>query len=100
MSTLLKTSSSGPSKIGLKWRYFLLIPLILMSIFYLIPLYVMVVTGLNSFDEVSLLTMWDLPKTLGFDNFRAAFENLAPSLWNSFKMVIPAAIISSFVGSI
>ena len=100
MSTILKTSSSSPSKIGLKWRYFLLIPLILMSIFYLIPLYVMVVTGLKSFDEVSLLTMWDLPKTLGFDNFIAAFENLAPSLWNSFKMVIPAAIISSFVGSI
>lgn len=100
MSTILKTSSSSPSKIGLRWRYLLLIPLIFMSIFYLIPLYVMVVTGLKSFEEVSLLTMWDLPKTLGFDNFAAAFENLAPHLWNSFKMVIPAAIISSFVGSI
>jgi glucose/mannose transport system permease protein len=100
MSTHLKTFNSSPSKIGLKWRYLLLIPLIFMSIFYLIPLYVMVVTGLKSFDEVSLLTMWDLPKTLGFDNFTAAFENLAPNLWNSFKMVIPAAIISSFVGSI
>jgi glucose/mannose transport system permease protein len=100
MSTHRKTFNSSPSKIGLKWRYLLLIPLIFMSIFYLIPLYVMVVTGLKSFDEVSLLTMWDLPKTLGFDNFTAAFENLAPNLWNSFKMVIPAAIISSFVGSI
>jgi len=84
----------------LKWRYFLLIPLIFMSIFYLIPLYVMVITGLKGFEEVSLVTMWDLPNGIQFDNFIAAFESLAPHIWNSFNMVIPAAIISSFVGSI
>jgi glucose/mannose transport system permease protein len=100
MSTTRTTTQQRPVTIGLKWRYFLYIPLILMSIFYLIPLYVMVITGLKSFEEISLVTMWDLPRQLGFDNFQAAIEALAPYLWNSFKMVIPAAIISSFVGSV
>jgi ABC-type glycerol-3-phosphate transport system permease component len=30
-----------------------------MSLFYLLPMYVMLVTGFKSFEEVSLKTMWD-----------------------------------------
>ena len=32
-----------------------------MAIFYLLPMYVMLVTGFKGFDEISLKTMWDLP---------------------------------------
>jgi glucose/mannose transport system permease protein len=73
---------------------------ILMAVIYLLPIYVLLVTGLKSFAEVDLQRMWDLPTGLYFDNFRAAFELLAPHLWNSLRMVIPAALISSMVGSI
>jgi glucose/mannose transport system permease protein len=44
--------------------------------------------------------MWNLPKGIHFDNYVEAFDQLAPSLWNSFIMVIPAAIISSMLGSL
>ena len=82
-------------------RYFLYIPLVLATIFFLIPMYIMLVTGFKSFQEISLQTMWDLPKSgIHFDNFIAAFEVLAPSLANSFMMVVPAAIISSILGSL
>ena len=81
-------------------RYLLYIPLIIMTIFYLMPLYVMLVTGFKSFQEVSLQTMWNLPRGLAFDNYVEAYNKLAPHLWNSVKMVVPAAIISSVVGSI
>jgi glucose/mannose transport system permease protein len=81
-------------------RYLLLIPLILMTIFYLIPLYVLLVTGFKSFDEVSLQTMWNLPSGFHLDNYIEAFDKLKPHLWNSLIMVIPAAIISSIIGSI
>ncbi|MBN2146300.1 MAG: carbohydrate ABC transporter permease [Anaerolineales bacterium] len=84
----------------LRWKHLLLIPLILLSIFYLIPLYLMLATGFKAFEEVSLQTMWNLPSSIHFDNFIAAFEKLSPHLWNSFNMVIPAAVISSIVGSI
>ena len=81
-----------------KWLIY--IPLILAAFFYLIPMYVMLVTGFKGFEEVSLKTMWDLPKGIKFDNFVAAYEALAPYLWNSFNMVFPAAIISSILGSL
>ena len=81
-------------------RWLIYVPLLLAALFYLLPMYVMLVTGFKGFEEVSLKTMWDLPKGIRFDNFVAAYEALAPYLWNSFNMVIPAAIISSIVGSI
>lgn len=79
------------------WLYILLL---VMSLFYLLPMYVMLVTGFKSFDEVSLRTMWNLPSGLAFDNFVAAYEQLAPHLWNSLRLVIPTAAISAMLGSI
>lgn len=86
--------------ITFKSKFLLYIPLLLMAVFYLLPLYVMLITGFKGFDEVNLRTMWDLPKGLKLDNFIEAYNQLAPALWNSFKMVIPAAIISSMLGSL
>jgi glucose/mannose transport system permease protein len=81
-------------------RWYIYVPLILMSCFYLIPMYLMLITGFKGFDEVSLKTMWDLPHAIQFDNFVEAYKNLAPYMWNSLNMVFPAAIISSIIGSI
>ena len=75
-------------------RYWSYIPLILLAIFYLIPIYIMVITGFKAGDEISVKTMWDLPKTMGLENFLKAYKQLAPNLLNSFKVVIPAAILS------
>lgn len=85
----------------IRWQNKLLlyIPLILALVYYLIPMYVMLVTGLKGFDQVNLKTMWDLPQALKFENFIEAYTKLRPNLLNSFTMVIPAAIISSIVGS-
>ncbi len=80
-----------------KWVY---IPLTMMALFYLLPMFVMLNTGFKSFEEVSLATMWELPSSLSLDNFTAAWEILRPSMWNSMKIVIPAATISSILGSI
>jgi glucose/mannose transport system permease protein len=74
--------------------------LIGLAIFYLLPMYVMLVTGFKSFDEVSLQTMWDLPKHFALDNFIEAFQHLSPNLKNSFMMVIPATLLSSALGSL
>ena len=71
-----------------------------MALFYLVPMYVMLVTGFKGFDEVSLKTMWDLPSQIRFENFVEAYEKLSPFMYNSLNMVIPAAVISSILGSI
>jgi glucose/mannose transport system permease protein len=74
--------------------------LIFAALIYLLPVYVLVVTGLKSFNEVSLTQMWDLPSGLHFDSFSDAFEALDSNLANSFRMVIPATIFSCLLGSI
>ena len=84
----------------LRSKWLLYIPLILMTVFYLVPLYVMLVTGFKGFEEVNLRTMWNLPTTLKLDNFREAFDKLYPYFLNSVNMVVPAAIISSMLGSL
>lgn len=83
-----------------RYRNWLYAPLVLMTLFYLIPLYIMLTTGFKSFEEVDLQTMWRLPSGIYFDNFREAFEVLAPHLWNSVRLVVPAAIISASLGSL
>lgn len=83
--------------IGKNWLY---VPLVLMALFYLAPMYVLLVTGFKSFAEVDLRTMWNLPQGLALDNYIEAYNKLAPYLFNSFIMVIPAAILSSFLGSL
>lgn len=81
-------------------RYWLYLPLLAMTLFYLLPMYIMLNTGFKSFAEVSLKTMWNLPSGIHFDNFIRAYEALAPNLWNSVRLVVPAAIISSILGSL
>jgi glucose/mannose transport system permease protein len=71
-----------------------------MAVFYLLPVYLMLITGFKTFAEVDLQRMWALPAGIHFQNFAGAYALLAPHLWNSMRMVIPAAIISSLVGSL
>ena len=74
--------------------------LALFAALYLLPVYVLLVTAMKGFTEVSLSQMWDLPSGLHFDSFRQAYEALDSNLANSFKMVIPATIFSCLLGSI
>ncbi len=75
--------------------------LIAFAIAFLLPVYMMVLTGLKPINEVDLKTMWSLPTGgLHIDNFIAGFQQLAPNLKNSLLMVIPEALLSSLLGSI
>jgi glucose/mannose transport system permease protein len=84
------------------WTHILLyLLLIALAIFYLLPVYLMLLTGVKPFNEVDLKTMWALPLNgLHIENFLAGYKQLAPNLKNSLVMVIPEAILSSLVGSI
>jgi glucose/mannose transport system permease protein len=67
--------------------------------FFLLPVWVMLITGLKSFGEVNLATMWELPSGIFLDNFVAAFEALGPNLLNSILLAVPAALLSALLGS-
>ncbi len=82
--------------------------LILAAAFFLMPMYVLLITSLKSYAEVNLATMWNLPGSLSLDSFQAAWmgsaatstSGLAENFWNSVKLVVPATIISTFLGSL
>jgi len=82
------------------WDWLILIFLLLCAAFFLMPMYVMVVTGLKQSQNVSLSTMWHLPSQISGGGFGEAWNKLSPSLWNSFQLTIPATIFSSILGSI
>jgi glucose/mannose transport system permease protein len=82
------------------WDWLILIFLLLCAAFFLMPMYVMVVTGLKQSQNVSLSTMWHLPSQISGGGFGEAWNKLSPSLWNSFQLTIPATILSSILGSI
>jgi len=80
-------------------RIIIYLVMIAFAIFYLLPVYLMLITGMKSFEEVSISRMWSLPSSLSFDSFAAAWERLDVSFLNSIKLVIPATVISSILGS-
>ena len=86
-------------RIATKILFYLI--LIAAAIVFLLPVYLMVLTGFKPFNEVDLKTMWSLPTTgLHIENFIAGYKQLAPNLNNSLMMVIPEALLSSLLGSI
>ena len=75
--------------------------LIALAAVYLLPIYLLLLTGFKPFNQVDLKTMWNLPAGgLYIENFIAGFKQLAPNIKNSLMMVIPEAILSAFLGSL
>lgn len=74
--------------------------LIAFSLFYLLPFYVMFITGLKPYEDLNVTRMWELPKGIHLDGITEAWRRVAPNFRNSAMITIPAALISSFIGSI
>ncbi len=89
-------SEPGRSRTGALVRFVILA---LLALFFLMPVWVMLITGLKPFADVSLAHMWDLPRGIYLDNFLAALEKLGPNLLNSVLLAVPAAGISALLGS-
>jgi glucose/mannose transport system permease protein len=82
--------------------------LVVAAAFYLLPVYLLIITGMKSFQEVSLARMWDLPSGLHFDSYiKAWFGNqsqgitgLSSNFLNSVLLAIPATLGSAILGSL
>lgn len=82
------------------WDWLILLILFLCTLFFLMPVYVMVVTGLKQSQNVSLSTMWNLPNEVSGGGFLEAWRRLYPNMGNSLQLTVPATIISAIIGSI
>ena len=80
--------------------------LVVLALFYLLPVYVLVVTSLKELREVSLETMWRLPRTLTLESFVRAWagapgtgtRGLAQNFWNSVRTSTVESMTPSFSG--
>ena len=90
-------------------RWLLYIALIIFALFYLMPLFVMLATSLKSLEEIRTGSLIALPREITFDAWITAWssacsgikcEGLQPYFWNSVIMVIPAVLISTFIGAL
>ncbi len=83
--------------------------LILFSVYYLLPLFVMVVNSLKPLSEIQQGNMLALPRDWTLAPWLSAWDQaqigiqatgLAPYFWNSIKMVVPAVLIATVLGAV
>ena len=91
------------------YRWLLFLILGVFAIYYLAPMYVMIVTSFKSMEEIRKGNLMMLPKEFLLDAWKIAWGGrgydagdvfLRPFFWNSAKMVVPAVVISTFLGAI
>jgi glucose/mannose transport system permease protein len=74
--------------------------LILLTGFFLLPVYVLAITSVKTFGEADLSRMWDLPNGISTSGLDTAWEALSPNFINSIYLVVPATLATALVGSI
>lgn len=90
-----------------RWsRLFLYTLMIVFALFYLLPVYLLLITSFKSFEDVSLSRMWEFPLAFSLESFDRAWNGgqgvigLRNSFMNSVKLTVPATIISCLLGSL
>ncbi len=83
--------------------------LILVSVYYLLPLYVMIVTSLKGMPEIRLGNVFGPPVEVTFQPWVKAWaeactgincDGLSRGFWNSVQILIPSVIVSIAVASV
>jgi len=83
--------------------------LILFAVYFLLPLFVMLVNSAKPLDEIRGGNMLALPQAFTLEPWFSAWgtaqigvepTGLKPYFWNSIKMVVPAVVISTLLGAL
>jgi len=78
-------------------------------LYFLLPLFVMIITSVKPLDEIRAGNLISLPRTITFDAWHKAWasactgvrcEGLHGYFWNSVSFVVPAVVISTLIGAI
>ncbi|MBD9698907.1 carbohydrate ABC transporter permease [Flavimobilis sp. GY10621] len=91
------TATRSRFSVGRTARYALLL---FFLVLVLIPVYVLLVTSFKGAGDAAPSRAWNLPQVWTLENWQLAWETLSPAIVRTLQMVVPAALISSFLGSI
>ncbi|MDO6525226.1 carbohydrate ABC transporter permease [Motilimonas sp. 1_MG-2023] len=99
------STSQGDNSLG---RWLIYGVLALMALVYLLPLFVMLVTSFKTGTDIRTGSLISLPQEWVTDSWQAAWgtactgvtcDGIKGYFWNSIKMVVPAVLISTFIGA-
>ena len=102
-------SGTRPKKMLSRRNIMLYGTLIMVSMYYLLPLYVMVVTSLKGMPEIRMGNIFSPPMEITFDPWVKAWaeactglncEGLSRGFWNSVRITVPSVIISIAIASV
>lgn len=102
-------ASTQVVSMGRTARFAIYTVLLIFCLYYLLPLYVMVVNSLKPLREIQAGGMMNLPDALTFEPWKSAWSTaqigvqatgLKPYFWNSIQMVVPAVTASTILGAL
>ncbi len=83
--------------------------LFVVAVYYLVPLYVMIVTSLKGLPEIRLGNIFAPPVEITFEAWPKAWssactglacDGLAPGFWNSVQILIPSTLVSIAIAAV
>ena len=104
-----ETQNSDPNRQSSIVRASIYLCLILFALFYLLPLFVMLVNSFKPLAEITSGNMLAAPQDWTFDAWLSAWSSaqigveatgLAPYFWNSIVIVVPAVLLSALFGAL
>ncbi|TIU09510.1 MAG: carbohydrate ABC transporter permease, partial [Mesorhizobium sp.] len=98
-----------PRHVFSRRNIFLYGTLIVVALYYLLPLYVMVVTSLKGMPEIRLGNIFSPPLEITFEPWVKAWssactglncDGLSRGFWNSVRITVPSVILSIAIASV
>lgn len=108
-TTLTGPSGPRPKKRFSRANIFLYGTLIMVSMYYLLPLYVMIITSLKGMPEIRMGNVFGPPLEVTFQPWVKAWseactgincDGLSRGFWNSVQILIPSVVISIAIASV
>lgn len=99
----------GTVRLNLIRKALIILFMVIFAIYFLVPLYVMLVNSVKPLDEIRTGNMLSFPEAFSLEFWSKAWTTaqigvqatgLQPYFLNSVKMVIPAVLISTLIGSL
>jgi ABC-type glycerol-3-phosphate transport system permease component len=105
----LKASGAYPNRLNLTWlqqlrkrpaRSLLYVGLVVLAVFWLLPLVSVILTALKSEGEMYATTAWTLPHSPTLGNFLDAWQTVSRNFLNTILITVPSALLSVAIGSL
>lgn len=70
------------------------------ALFFLLPLYVMIITSFKPMDEIRMGNVFALPAAATLEPWRAAWGAVSHGFWNSVAIAVPSTVIPILLGAV